>query len=119
MQGLGGETTNDQGREQKGRQRREIGEELHDEIIAWFVVASCVQGKKDMGVEILEERDVVEWLAAKDWNGGQSTPECFEFVQKKKESRRKKYIKAVDKRLILKTRQEKGNGNENGRDILG
>lgn len=30
----------------------------------------------------------MEWLAAKDWNEGQSTPECFEYVQREREEKK-------------------------------
>lgn len=92
MQGLGGKTTNDQGREQKGRQRGEIGEELHDEIIAWFVVARGEQEKKRSGMEVLLERDVVEWLAAKDWNGDKAPRNVSSMCRAKESDRKKKRI---------------------------
>ena len=31
---------------------------------------------------------MVEWLAAKDWNEGQSTPECFEYVRREREEKK-------------------------------
>ncbi len=30
----------------------------------------------------------MEWLAAKDWNEGQSAPECFEYVQREREEKK-------------------------------
>lgn len=66
----------------------------------------------------------MEWLAAKDWNGGQSTPECFEYVQRKREREKEVYgmtSRDVEKRKAQvaeerKDSQEKAKGN--GRDIL-
>ena len=90
MQSLGGETADDQDREQEWRDRGEIGEELHGEIIAWCVVTRGESRRRKKGED--GGRRGMSWneSLAEDRNGGTKHPGMFRVCAEKKKSEREK-----------------------------